>query len=297
MKHMAAIVKRDVLLFIVILVFSIPFLRADDFFFDSAGVKIHYIVEGKGEPVLLIHGFAVDIQDQWVMPGIVKGLSDTFQVIAIDNRGHGKSDKPHDRNAYGMNMIEDPIRLLDHLKIRKAHVVGYSMGGLITSVIAALHPERLRTAVLGGMGWTPPGQDDLAIANLADSLEKGQGIGPLIRALAPVGSKPPTQAEVDMMNKYLMAKNDTMALAAVLRGMPPQPTEAQIKANKVPVLALIGEVDPAKAGVDRLNGLMPNLKTVVIPGANHGTAHGNPEFIKNLKAFLSEHSMAGSETR
>jgi len=247
--------------------------------------------------VLLIHGFAVDIQDQWVMPGIVKGLSDTFQVIAIDNRGHGKSDKPHDRNAYGMNMIEDPIRLLDHLKIRKAHVVGYSMGGLITSVIAALHPERLRTAVLGGMGWTPPGQDDLAIANLADSLEKGQGIGPLIRALAPVGSKPPTQAEVDMMNKYLMAKNDTMALAAVLRGMPPQPTEAQIKANKVPVLALIGEVDPAKAGVDRLNGLMPNLKTVVIPGANHGTAHGNPEFIKNLKAFLSEHSMAGSETR
>ena len=64
-----------------------------------------------------------------------------------------------------------------------------------------------------------------------------------------------------MINKYLMAKNDTLALAAVLRGMPPQPTEAQIKANKVPVLALIGEVDPAKAGVDRLNGLMPNLKT------------------------------------
>ncbi len=295
MKHMAAILKKDVLLSVVILVFSISFLHADDFFFDSAGVRIHYTVEGKGEPVLLIHGLGVDIQDQWGTPGVIKGLSDTYQVITIDNRGHGKSDKPHDPNAYGMNMVEDPIRLLDHLKIRKAHIVGYSMGGRITMAIATLHPERLRTAVLGGSGWNPPGQDDIGLFSaLVDSLEQGKGMGPLITALTPIGAKPPTAEEVEMANKYFLTKNDAMALAAVIRNFFASPTEAQIRANKVPVMALIGEVDPLKPAVDRLNGLMPNLKIVVIPKADHMTTPNSPEFIKNLKAFLVEHSMAES---
>ena len=192
MRHAAAIAKGQVLLVLVTLVFFIPLLHAEEFFFDSAGVKIHYTVEGKGEPVLLIHGFAVDIQDQWGAPGVIKALSDTFQVIAIDNRGHGKSDKPHDRNAYGINFVEDPIRLLDHLKIRKAHVVGYSMGGFITSAILANHPGRVITAVMGGAGWNPPGQNEPLLAALADSLEQGKGMGPLIMALTPVGAKPPT---------------------------------------------------------------------------------------------------------
>jgi pimeloyl-ACP methyl ester carboxylesterase len=295
MKHAAAIAKGQVLLVLVTLVFFIPLLHAEDFFFDSAGVKIHYTVEGKGEPVLLIHGFGGDIQDQWGAPGVIKALSDAFQVIAIDNRGHGKSDKPHDRNAYGINMVEDPIRLLDHLKIAKAHVVGYSMGGRITGAMIALHPERLQTAVLGGAGWNPPGQDDIGLSILADSLEQGKGIGPLVQALTPVGAKPPTPEEVDMANKYFLAKNDAMALAAVIRNFPASPTEAQIRANKVPVLALIGELDPMKSGVDRLNGLMPNLKIVVIPKANHITAFADPEFIKSLKSFLIEHSAGGSK--
>ncbi len=285
MRHLTAIVTKHILFILFSFVFSIPFLQAEDFFFDSAGVKIRYIVEGKGEPVLLIHGFGVDIQDQWVTPGIVKGLSDTFQVIAIDIRGHGKSDKPHDRSSYGMNMVEDPIRLLDHLKIRKAHVVGYSMGGRITMAILANHPERLLTAVLGGAGWNPPGQDEVGLRMLADSLEQGKGIGPLVQALTPVGAKPPTPEEIEVVNKYFLAKNDALALAALIRNFPASPTEAQVRANKVPALALIGEVDPLKSGVDRLNGLMTNLKLVVIPGANHMTAPNSPEFIKNLKAF------------
>lgn len=296
MIHLSAILKRGAV-GVVLFIFLIPFLHGEDFFFDSAGVKIHYIVEGKGEPVLLIHGFGVDIQDQWGTTGIIKGLSDHFQVIAIDNRGHGKSDKPHDVSGYGVNLVEDPIRLLDHLKIRKAHVVGYSMGGLITSIIAARHPERLRTAVLGGMGWIPPGQNDPNLATLANSLEQGKGIGPLVAALTPIGAKPPTPEEVDMANKYFMARNDALALAAAVRGMPSSPTEAQIRANKVPVLALIGEVDPLKDSVDRLNGMMPNIKIVVIPGANHVTAPGNPGFITNIKAFLVEHSMTASGAR
>src|SRR5579871_6513151 len=78
--------------------------------FDSNGVKIHYTVEGKGEPVVLIHGYAVNIAWNW---SGVMGLSDSYQLIALDNRGHGKSDKPHDAAAYDPGvMAGDTIRLL-----------------------------------------------------------------------------------------------------------------------------------------------------------------------------------------
>ena len=74
-------------------------------------------------------------------------------MIAIDNRGHGLSDKPHDPQAYGINMVSDVVRLLDHLSIQKAHIVGYSMGGRIASVFLTEHPERVRTATLGAAPW------------------------------------------------------------------------------------------------------------------------------------------------
>jgi len=293
------IVKRNFLFITVYLLFFLPLLHAEDFFFDSAGVKIHYTVEGKGEPVLVIHGFGGNVQGMGIA-GIVKALSGDFQVIAIDNRGHGKSDKPHDPAAYGMQMMEDSIRLLDHLKIRKAHVVGYSMGGRITGAILGAHPERLRTAVLGGFGWESP--DDPARRayqkEMAESLEQGKGVGPLLGRLNPVGAPPPTEEQISMANKMFLASgNDPLALAAVVRNSVKSPAEAQLRANKVPALALIGELDPLKAGVDRLNEIMPNLKVIVIRGANHGTAPSSPEFMENLRAFLTEHSEMGARLK
>jgi pimeloyl-ACP methyl ester carboxylesterase len=295
MIHPLAMLKRCVLIVGVSLVFLIPLLHAEDFFFESAGVKIHYIVEGRGDPVLLIHGFGANIQTNW--SGIIKELSNAFQVIALDNRGHGQSDKPHDPGAYGRQMVEDSIRLLDHLNIRKAHVVGYSMGGRITVAILGFYPERLRTAVIGGFGWYPPGDKSRAAfqRELAESLEQGKGIGPLIIGLNPVGAPLPTPEQISMTNKmFFSLGNDPLALAAVMRNSAPSPTAQQLRTNKVPVLALIGELDPGKSNVDRLNGLMPNLKVVVIPKANHITAFGDPEFIKNLNAFLIEHSSTTS---
>ena len=147
--------------------------RAGEPYFNSNGVKIHYTDEGQGEPVLLIHGFAADIVTNWGVPGIRKALAKEYRVIAIDNRGHGKSDKPHDAAKYGMEMVEDAVRLLDHLKIKKAHVIGYSMGGIITLKLAATHPERLRSATLGGAGWMR--EPDLSADKIANALDKGGG--------------------------------------------------------------------------------------------------------------------------
>src|SRR6516162_6980173 len=119
-------------------------------FFDSNGVKIHYTVSGSGTPVLLIHGFAANMQMQWIGPGIVDALAKQYKVIAFDNRGHGASDKPHDPKQYGTEMVEDAIRLLDHLGVKKAHVIGYSMGAILTNKLITMHPDRVLTATLGG---------------------------------------------------------------------------------------------------------------------------------------------------
>ena len=296
--HFISILKIQLLIIAVLFVISVPFSHAEDFFFDSDGVRIHYSVEGKGEPVVLIPGFGGTIK-MWEDSGIIKELSDGFMVITMDPRGHGLSDKPHDPKAYGNNLTDDPIRLLDHLKIQKAHVVGYSMGGFITLGIAAQYPERLQSAVLGGAGWSPPGGDSVILDALVESLEQGKGIGPLATALKPVGSEPPTPEEVEEMNNWFLPNNDQLALAALIRGSDNSRlvTEDRLRANKVPVLSLIGEKDLQKANVDGMGGLMSNLEISVIPKADHMTALSDPLFIQGLKSFLSKHPIPVSETK
>jgi pimeloyl-ACP methyl ester carboxylesterase len=265
---------------------------AEDKFFDSAGVKIHYIVEGAGEPVVLVHGFTANIQLQWAAPGIISKLKNEYQVIALDNRGHGKSGKPHDPKQYGPEMVNDVIRLLDHLNVPKAHVAGYSMGGFMTNYLVANHPTRVITATLGGAGWRRPddGTSNL-LTTLAESLESGKGISPLIEALTPAGRPKPDQQQLDFINQMVTSMNDTKALAACIRGMAGLTvSESQLKSNKVPALALIGSEDPLKLGVDAMQGVMANLKVDVIDGTDHMTAFSSPEFIGGLKEFLESHS-------
>ena len=91
-------------------------------FFDSDGVKIHYSMSGAGEPVVLVHGWASNGDQNWA--AVVKDLSADYKVVVMDCRGHGKSDKPHDARKYGVSMVEDVVRLMDNLKIKRAHVAG-----------------------------------------------------------------------------------------------------------------------------------------------------------------------------
>lgn len=265
--------------------------RAEDFFFNSSGVRIHYTVEGKGEPVVLIHGAFVDLEWNWVEPGITKALADHYQVIALDNRGHGRSDKPHDAQQYGMNMVLDVIRLLDQLKVQKAHIVGYSMGGLITSILLTEHAERVRTATIGGYGW----EDDAGYRKrrllTAESLEQGKGLGPAVEALTPPSEKSAVAEQMGAINKWFLDRNDPAALAALARGNADlQPSETKLRANTLPALAVVGELDPLRPSVDRLASMMPNLTVVIVPGANHMFAVRRPEFLEPLQTFLAAHA-------
>lgn len=257
--------------------------------FDSGGVQIHYTVEGEGEPVVLVHGFAVNADMNWRRPGITKKLAARYKVISMDTRGHGWSGKPTEPEQYGANMAEDIVRLLDHLGIEKAHVVGYSLGGFITMKLLTEHPERLLSAAPCAAGWARVDDKRELLAELATSLEEGRGFMPLARHLEPEG-KEPAWFKVALMNLTLGYLNDEAALANVMRGATGLAvTEESLRANTVPVLSLVGSKDPLKQGIDAMTGVLAHHEAVIIDGADHITALGCPEMADSLLAFLAKH--------
>jgi pimeloyl-ACP methyl ester carboxylesterase len=169
------------------------------------------------------------------------------------------------------------------------------MGAGIALQVAARYPERVRTATLGGAGLPMPGREKL-MESLADSLEQGKGLGPLIVALTPKEKPQPTEEQIKTIDAVLLARNDSKALAAVIRGGINDKelvlSEEKIKGIKVPMLALIGEVDPLRPGVDELKKRLPDVKVVVIDKADHITAFSRDEFVSGLKEFLDAHRAA-----
>ena len=259
--------------------------------FLSNGVKIHYVTAGTGEPVVLIHGFAANAYANWIMPGVFDKLSKHYHVIAIDNRGHGTSGKPHEVDKYGMEMVEDVVRLLDHLKIQKAHLVGYSMGGFITGELVATHPDRILSATMGGAGWSRAEDNHTVVEAVAKSLEEGNGIAPLMKALTPPDSPQLTEDQIKARNQMIMFANDPKALAACIRGMLKlQINREQLEHNKVPVLAIVGDRDPLKKGVDAMEGVMKNLTVVIVKGGDHMSTFRSALFEHAVEDFLAAHS-------
>src|SRR5262249_47141684 len=143
-----------------------------DKFFDSNGVRIRYVEQGTGEPVVLIHGFGGRAA---VNSKVFQQLTKDYRVIALDCRGYSKSDKPHDAKKYGQEMALDVVRLLDYLKINQAHIVGYSMGASIVAKLLIMKPERFLTATLGGDGGIiAPTESELKFyEQLAADMERG----------------------------------------------------------------------------------------------------------------------------
>jgi pimeloyl-ACP methyl ester carboxylesterase len=226
---------------------------------------------------------------------VFQQLAKNYRVIALDCRGHGKSGKPHDATQYGREMALDIVRLLDHLKIQKAHIVGYSMGGNITAKLLTMNPERFLTATLGGAGGRLAygDQENKRNETVAAEMERGSA-HTLVLSLWPTDQPPPTEEQLKQGEARLAATQDLLALAAVQRGLPEQAvTLEQVAAVSVPTMAIIGAQDPRIENVNRLKKAMPQLKVVVIAGATHFGERGavaRPEFIQALQGFLKAHS-------
>jgi pimeloyl-ACP methyl ester carboxylesterase len=243
---------------------------------DSAGVQICYADRGRGVPVVLIHGFTGTYARHWENTGVIDALEKAgYRVVAMDCRGHGQSGKPLDPNQYGLEMVRDVVRLLDHLKIDRAHVVGYSMGGAIANHLLIDYPGRLLSATLLGAGWE--GDDPQEIKSLMLELADGfarRDASALLRRVGATGAKEPTKEEIAAMNASLFARNDPDVLAAVARGLVPLFTVpgARLRAITVPVLAISGDQDPNLQSAKRMEGVVRKLELVVIPDATHASS-------------------------
>lgn len=274
-----------------------PRVPLEDKYVESDGAMLRYVDVGRGETVVLIHGFAANLDLNWVGPRIVATLSKDFRVVAFDCRGHGKSGKPHDAASYGTKMVNDIANLLDHLGVRRAHVVGYSMGANIAARFVTLHPDRAATVTLGGSGGHRGRADEHQRDDeeLASSLEQGKGMLPLLRRLAPPGEPAPPELALELASRAVMARNDPLALAAVARGRHELAVgDEELKAVRVPLLAVVGTADPALRGVQELKDLLPRLQVVTIEGATHvGPPRGapsRPEFVAAVRSFIASHS-------
>lgn len=270
-------------------------VTADDVVFDSNGVKIRYVTEGKGEPVVLIHGWMGD-SSMWGADRSgntkLKGV-DGFQVIALDCRGHGKSDKPHDPAKYGPELAADVIRLLDHLKIEKAHLIGYSSGAFIAGNVAATHPERVLSIVYGGQAPVIAGKvkatDFSECEDFAKTVDEGKDLGSYIIAVTPPGRPKPSEAQAKMIANFLYGGKDVKAFALAGTSFKELAvSEEQLKQCRAPILFIHGGNESAhvKNRVAMVRQVLGRGDVKIVEGADHMTTLIKPEFANAILEFL-----------
>jgi pimeloyl-ACP methyl ester carboxylesterase len=247
--------------------------------FSHDGVTIDYLDEGgrADEPIVLVHGFASNKEVNWVWPGWVTTLTrDARRVIAIDNRGHGRSTKLYDPADYDTELMAGDVRaLLDHLGLERADVMGYSMGARITAFLALEHSDRVRSAILGGLG-----------IRLVD----GVGLSPHIAdaLLAPSKEDVTDPTGYTFRAFAEQTKSDLRALAACIRGSRQTLTREEVGAIQSPLLVAVGTKDDVAGSADALAALIPGARALDIPDRDHMTAVGDKVYKAGVTGFLAQ---------
>jgi pimeloyl-ACP methyl ester carboxylesterase len=247
--------------------------------FHNGDVEIAYLDEGEGDPILLVHGFASTKNVNWVYPTWVSELKKNGRrVIALDNRGHGDSAKLYDPKAYHIGaMAGDVSALMDHLGIARADMMGYSLGSRMTALLSRHQPQRLRSAILGGIGiglieGGGPGEN-VAAALEAPSLDDvTDPVGRTFRAFAD------------------QTRSDRRALAACLRGSRTLMTKEEAAKITVPVLIAVGTSDEIAGSAQALGQIIPGAQVLDIPNRDHMRAVGDKVYKAGVLEFLSRRS-------
>jgi pimeloyl-ACP methyl ester carboxylesterase len=248
--------------------------------FSSDGVHIAFVdvaPEGgdRGEPILLIHGFASNHRVNWINPRWAETLAKTGRrVVAFDNRGHGASQKLYAPAEYRSDlMARDAANLLASLKIQRADVMGYSMGARIGSFLALGRPDLVRSLILGGLG-----------DRLVHGAGLPAGIAEAMEAPSLDGLADPTQR---MFRAFAeQTKSDRRALAACIRGSRQSLTPAGVARILAPTLIAVGTRDPIAGDPRKLAAMMWNAEVLDIPGRDHNVAVGDRTYKAGVLQFL-----------
>jgi pimeloyl-ACP methyl ester carboxylesterase len=241
----------------------------EDYFTTSDGVKIHYLTSGtSGSWVVLIHGYTDNAERMWFRTGIAPALSSRHRIVALDNRNHGKSDKPV---PGGSGRAQDVVELMDHLHIDRAHIHGYSMGGGMTGQLLAMVPQRFITAGFGGSGI--------------------QETDPKLRAQAEVmdAALPKPQGE-DAAALDRFRGRVAQLRPASSTPVPPPPPQIDLQKLSIPILAVNGSFDSPYAKTQRLWREARVFENVILPDKTHLTAissNGAPAlYIESMVRFI-----------
>lgn len=242
--------------------------------FFEGNARIHYAVEGDGNPILLIHGFGSNFGVNWENTGWFDHfLSLGRKAIALDLRGHGQSSKFHGPDAYlPERMVQDLLELMDHLEVGTADLIGYSMGAWLSMYLLATAPDRFRKGILGAVG-----------DNFMNEAGRGERIAQAMVTPAP---KSITDVTLRMVRDFAdHTRSDLRALAACSRGVhtgiPP------CKDISSPVLIVGGEKDDFVGPPTRIASEIPRAAVQIINGRDHLTLLTDKRFKQEAADFLA----------
>ena len=246
------------------------FVKAPD------GVRIAYETVGSGPSVVLVHGFAASRVQNWKGPGWYETLTGAgYRVVAMDCRGHGDSDKPHDPTAYDHSiMAEDVAAVMEAANAMPAFLMGYSMGGFISMHVLMDHPDMIKKLVVGGVGGSYLGRafgsrDAIADALVAD--DKSKITDPISKSFREFAEQ---------------SGKDRQALAACMRANRRPFTAPELKQSKRPVLVVCGENDALTGPPEPLAEAFADGRAIVVPRRDHMTTVGDKVYKEAVLEFF-----------
>jgi pimeloyl-ACP methyl ester carboxylesterase len=271
-----------------VLLLTTTLARADEpqhgEFTTSDGITIHYMTQGDaGSWVVLIHGYIDSAERMWFRTGIAEALASNHRVVALDNRNHGKSDKPQ---PGGGGKAEDVLELMQHLGIEKAHIHGYSMGGGITGRLLASHPERFITAGFGGSGIY---EADEELREQAAELDPE---APEPKGAAAAAYRLLRQRAAARRKTETAGQGGESAQAAANRRR--RSLQIDLTKIEVPVIAINGEFDRPRSKTQRMSRELRQFENVILPGRNHMTAVAigvpmDETYVERMVEFINAH--------
>jgi len=257
-------------------------------FVNSQGVRIHYEVEGQGPPLVLHHGLPNNLQS-WKRNRFTNALNADYKLILVDARGHGDSEKPHDSQAYGPEMMTgDIVAVLNDLDVEKTNFWGYSMGGRIGFQLTRYHSSHFSSYILGGSSPFPrqSAAAQHAMNQITTALRVGVEKGPeaVVAFLENLrGQKLPAE----LRQRFL--SNDYNALYALSQNMFTwNLTGDRLSKISVPCLLYAGDQDPRHDGAKEAATRIPQASFVSLLGLNHARARDSHQIIQHAKKFLTQ---------
>jgi pimeloyl-ACP methyl ester carboxylesterase len=258
----------------------------------NGGIRIHYEVEGEGEPLVMVDGFSTSLK-MWQEQGYTGRLADSHRLILIDARGHGQSDKPHDAAQYRAElMVGDVVAVLDQLGVQKTHYMGASMGAAIGFEMARQAMGRLRTLTLMGYGrYGPPSaaqQQFQAAGRRMQELAATMGAEAALAEVEKLAGPRSPEARAAFLANF--QANDQKALLAFILGFEEwRGFEDVLPGITVPCLIMVAESDPLYASARKCAEVMPHAVFVALGGGTHSqTSYGADIVLPHTRKFLNE---------